>query len=199
MADRIAGDAGLRSRQHAILAEQRVDQRRLADIGPADDGQPDRPVLGFVCSTFAGRRQPGLERFIELVHAVAVGGRDRHRLAEAKLEGFIEPGLAGTALGLVGAHDDRLAGAAHDLGELAVDRREPCPGVDQQQTHVAGGNRLFGLRRMRASRLSPVASSKPAVSMIWNSSSPRLASACAGRGSPRAGRGRAPGAGRRAG
>ena len=44
--DGIAGDAGFRAGQQPLLADQRVDQRRLAGIRPADDGDAHR--LGLV-------------------------------------------------------------------------------------------------------------------------------------------------------
>ena len=42
--DGVARDAGLGTGEHALLAQQPVDQRRFADIGAADDGDADRPV-----------------------------------------------------------------------------------------------------------------------------------------------------------
>ena len=39
----VAGDAGLGAGQQPLLADQRVDQRRLAGVGAADDGEPQRP------------------------------------------------------------------------------------------------------------------------------------------------------------
>ena len=44
--DGIAGDAGFRAGQQPLLADQRVDQRRLAGIRAADDGDAHR--LGLV-------------------------------------------------------------------------------------------------------------------------------------------------------
>jgi hypothetical protein len=46
--DRIARRAGLVERDHPLLAEERVDERRLADVGPTDDRDLDRVVVrGF--------------------------------------------------------------------------------------------------------------------------------------------------------
>ena len=42
--DGVAGDAGLGAGEQALLAEQPVDQGRLAGIGPADHGDADRPL-----------------------------------------------------------------------------------------------------------------------------------------------------------
>ncbi|HWC46448.1 MAG TPA: ribosome biogenesis GTPase Der, partial [Casimicrobiaceae bacterium] len=43
-ADRIARRARLVERDHALLAEQRIDQGRLADVGPPDDGDLDPAI-----------------------------------------------------------------------------------------------------------------------------------------------------------
>ena len=47
-ADGIAGDASLRPGQQTVLAEQAVDQRRLARIGRPDDGDAQRLFVGSV-------------------------------------------------------------------------------------------------------------------------------------------------------
>ena len=49
--DGVARQSGFGAGQHAFVAQQAVDDGRLADIGPADDGQVQRPrrfrLLGF--------------------------------------------------------------------------------------------------------------------------------------------------------
>ncbi|ESY17342.1 hypothetical protein X750_22630 [Mesorhizobium sp. LNJC394B00] len=144
--DGIAGDAGFRAGQKPLLADQRVDQRRLAGIGTADDGDAHR--LGVVIGRFgvgigdvladqhlAGGDVLGLVFFLaegavfaqrldhrvaQIGHALAVLGRDRDRLAEAEFPGLQHAALGALGLGLVGDQHDRLAGFAHDLGKGAV-------------------------------------------------------------------------------
>ena len=58
--DRVAGDARLGPGQQPLLAEQPVDQRRLADIGPPDDRELQRPLLG--ASSARSRRRPPSSR-----------------------------------------------------------------------------------------------------------------------------------------
>ena len=64
--DGVARDAGFRPGQQALLAEQAIDQRRLAGVGAADDRDADRlrallprphlrPRAGAVCSGSASR------------------------------------------------------------------------------------------------------------------------------------------------
>lgn len=40
--DRVTGDACFRSGQQAVFAEHRIDERRLASVGSADNGDPQR-------------------------------------------------------------------------------------------------------------------------------------------------------------
>ena len=72
-------------------------------------------------------------------------GRDRDRLAEAKLIGFERAGLRRPALAFVGDQDRRLAGTAHQFGESVVYRRRPDPRVDQEEDRVSAGKRGGGL------------------------------------------------------
>ena len=63
--DGVAGDAGLGPGEQALLAEQPVDQRRLAGVRPADHRDADRPrrvgllarvLLSAACGSSLGRR-----------------------------------------------------------------------------------------------------------------------------------------------
>ena len=55
--DRVARRAGLVERDHALLAEQRVDERRLADVRAADDGDLDGVVLAVAPRRVVGGRR----------------------------------------------------------------------------------------------------------------------------------------------
>src|SRR5205085_4338490 len=80
--DRVARRPGLIESDHALLADQRVDQRRFADIRPADDGDARVALFGLVW--LGVRRQWGKDRLEQLAHALAVRRRDRGRRAEAE-------------------------------------------------------------------------------------------------------------------
>ena len=67
--DRVARDAGLRPGEQALLAEQTVDQRRLAGIRPADHRDADRAV--------AARSLVGLLIVVRLDAAVCSGNAAR--------------------------------------------------------------------------------------------------------------------------
>ncbi len=142
--DGVAGGAGLRAGEHAILAEQSVDQGRLADIGPADDRQLQRPLalaLAFrrghrrrrACCLLVGERRKHGKK---IGHAVAMLGRDRHGLAEPQREGLEDAAGAGTPLGLVRHQHHRRLAAAQPIGEMAVDRRDADARVDDKQSDV---------------------------------------------------------------
>ncbi len=73
-------------------------------------------------------------------------GRDRDRLAQPERVGLVDTGVHPPALALVGDHDHRLAGAAHQIGEGAVGGQEPGTGVDHEQHRVGGFHRGGGLR-----------------------------------------------------
>ena len=78
--DRVAGGAGDFGDDHAVVAEEGVDQGRLADIRPADHREPD-DVL-FVCPAFVVGGQQFDETVEQVAGAEALGGGDAHRLAE---------------------------------------------------------------------------------------------------------------------
>jgi len=86
--DGVARRAGLVERDDALLAEQRVDERRLADVRTPDDGDLDAtPARRRRLVVYdAGRNLDAVERDVnEVAHVLAMLGRDRKRLAEAEL------------------------------------------------------------------------------------------------------------------
>ena len=148
--DGVAGDAGLRTGEQALLAEQPVDQRRLADVRTADHRDANGTVGVRIDLLILGRRggvlrQGGADRVVEVGEALAVLGGERDRIAEAERVGLGGAG-ARASLALVGDDDHRLAGAPHDVGEGAVDRRQAAAHVDQEQHRVGAADRHLGLR-----------------------------------------------------
>ena len=168
--DRIAGDAGFRSGEQALLADQRVDQGRLAGVGPADDGDPHRlgVVIGrlgigigdvladqrladrnLVVFLFVAEGALFAERFddgvAQLGQALAVLGRNADRLAEPKFPAFQQPALGAFRFGLVGDQHDRLAGFPDDLGKGPVVGRQAGLGVDHEEDQIRLADRDLGL------------------------------------------------------
>ena len=73
-------------------------------------------------------------------------GGERDRIAEAETEGFVDAGLARSALGLVGDDDDWLAGATHSLREMAVGVGDAGARIEHEQDRVAIDEGHFRLR-----------------------------------------------------
>ena len=90
--------------------------------------------------------QRGAQGVIEIGHALIVFGRDRHRLAQTERISFQPAPLASRAFALVGDDHRRLAGAAGELGEDAVDRHQAHPRVDHEEDDVGRRDGGFGLR-----------------------------------------------------
>ncbi len=168
--DGIPGDPGLRAGQHAVLAEQGVNKRGLADIRPTDNGEPDGvrrlgiapghgPVGRFlddVVNDFPviieitvivmrafGRI--GRERIVKLAQPFAMLGGKRHRIAKTEPEGLVKARLACLALALVGNQNDLLLLAAKPAGEVIVQRRDTGTGIDHEQNGIRFGNGRLGL------------------------------------------------------
>jgi hypothetical protein len=146
-ADGVPGEAGFRARQQAFFAEQAVDQRRLAGVGPADHGETQkvrgsfrfarvRPVLVLALRRIGIRQHERAERVGKVGHAAAVRGRDRDRLVEAKAPGLGGGEVAAVALGLVGDQDEGLAVQPQCLGEGLVERGDADLAVDHQEPDV---------------------------------------------------------------
>ena len=82
-------------------------------------------------------------------------GRYRHGLAQAQRVSLREPRVGGVALGLVDHDDDGRVGAAHQIGEVAVQRRDTGAPVDHHQNQVGAADRDLGLGAY--ARFQPVA------------------------------------------
>ncbi len=143
--DGVTGDAGFRAGQQPLLAEDTVDQRRLADVRPADDSDAERWASALPFG-FGRLRQVGRQRLQKVAHALAVLGRDGNGIAEAKGVGLEQAGVGGGPFGLVGGEHQRDTGGAQEVGEAAVERRQPDAGVHQEQDGIGGLHRRLGLR-----------------------------------------------------
>ena len=150
--DRVARDAGLRPGQKPILAEQVIDQRRLAGIGPADNGDADRLSFrigigrhGFLALR-RRLRQRRPQRVVKIGQAFAMFGADRDRLAEPERKGFENPRRAGAAFALIRHQDGGLARAAHQLGEGAIGTDRAGAGIDDKEHGIGLRNRRRRLR-----------------------------------------------------
>ena len=130
---RVARGAGLIVDEHALGAQHRIDDRRLADVGAADHRDGD----GLLAA--GGRRGRGravAQRLEHLGDAAAVLARDAERIAEAE---SIEVGhrrLLAEVVHLVGDEHHRLVRLAQQPRDLFVERRRARPRVDDEGDEV---------------------------------------------------------------
>ena len=133
-----------------------IDQRGLAGIGTADNGDPDRPLreilIGFddvVIVEFLALldrlRHQRAQRVVEIAEALAMLGRNLDRIAKPERIGFHRAGIALPALALVGDQNHRLVGAAREIGKGAVVRRQTRARVDHEHQGIGKPDRGLGL------------------------------------------------------
>ena len=149
--DRVARRSGDVGDDRPLLADELVEERRLADVRPAEDRDAnlvvrDRPLR------LGGEPLEDLVEQVARVGAVQAGQRERVAEAErVELDGQV---VARRVVDLVRQHQDRLLGAPQDVGELLVAGRDAGLGVDDEQHEVGladRGARLDGdLLRHRA-------------------------------------------------
>jgi len=141
----VPGGAGHFTDDQPLLTDERVDQRGLAGVGPAQHGQP-QAGLGRGGGWF-GRlfgKQLG-ERLFQIALAMAVGGGNRHqrKAPGVKISGQGRHALQ--AVHLVDGHQHGLARPAQLLGQLVFHRRAARLAVHQKQHHVGHAHGDFGL------------------------------------------------------
>ena len=120
--------------EHALGADHRVDERRLADVGAPDDRDVHRR-LGPRRRRRDGRaaRAQDLE---ELGHPPPVLGGHGHRIAEAQAIEIREPARLGLGVRFVRRQDDGAAASPEDSRDLEVERRRTLACVDDEQDQV---------------------------------------------------------------
>ena len=133
-----------------------IDQRGFAGIGAADDGHANRPlrqilvgidhviVVEFLRLLDRLRHQHP-QRVVEIAEALAVLGGNLDRLAEAQRVGFHRAGFAVLAFAFVRHQHHRLVGAAREIGERTIVRREAGARIDHEHQRVGETDRGFGL------------------------------------------------------
>ena len=176
-AHRIARQPGLRAGQQALVREQPVDQRRLADVGPAGDHQAQRLIRHRPPArrprAGAARAAARLDRRGEVGQPLAVLRRDRDRRAEAE-----RPGLAREALARPAPRTCWRPGSPAGPGAAASSRSggRARSGRPWHRSASARGRPPPAPRsvcwRSRPSRLSSGPSARPAVSIAVNASGP---------------------------
>ena len=141
--DGVARCARHRADQGPLVAEQGVEQRRLADVRPAHDREPVGLLVGGRFEI--GRRQRFEHAVEEVPHPDAVLGRKEGRLGKAQLEDLVGEVALARRVRLVRGDDDLPPGAAKQLRDLAIDRGQPLADVEQQDDHLRLVDRDAGL------------------------------------------------------
>jgi hypothetical protein len=151
--DRVARGTGLLRHHDALLAEQPVHERALADVRAADHGDPD-PGLLFRLVLCRGRQQRD-ELFERIPRAASVLGGDPARALEAEA---VELADARGVLGHVDlVHDERhrhrrLAQRAREL-DVVGQNAALCVGHPEDRVGVADRRPRLRLDRRGQSRL----------------------------------------------
>ena len=125
---------------HALAAEEGVDERGLADVRAPDDREPDEVLLvlarasssGGSSSTSRSSRSPVPRPW---------RGRHGHRLAEPEAVEVVRERQVARRVDLVRGHHDRHVAAAQDVGDLLVAGPQPGAGVDDEQRDLGVGQR----------------------------------------------------------
>ena len=155
--DRVAGGARHVVHDRAVLADEPVEQRALADVGPADDrdtgrvaldGDRDDVLLGprvVVDDLQLGRHglvaEP-LEHHVEQVAgAAAVQRAHRRRVAETERQELPQVLLAALVVALVGDHHHLVVAAAQPVGDglVVVERADARVDDEQHEVGLANG------------------------------------------------------------
>ena len=142
--DRVARRPGDVGDDHALLAEQRVQERRLADVRPAEDRDADRLVAD---DRLGPARQLRHDLVEQVARAVPVQRGERHGVAEAEPVELDRLEVAARVVDLVREHDHGLAGGPQDRRELLVARRDPGPRVDDEEHEIGLVDRRARLSR----------------------------------------------------
>ena len=137
---RVPGCAGYVGYDEALLAQQLVDEQRLAHVRPADDGDA-KVVAGHI---FLFGRQFLDELVEEIAGVLSVLRRNGMRIARAELVELVEVRALGI-VDLVGDHEPGLSGLAHELGDARVAWMDADLCIHDQQHEIGFLDRLLDL------------------------------------------------------
>ncbi len=129
---------------HPLFLEQAVDERRLADVGSADDRDLGLDRLGRRARTCPppGERR---HRVQQIADAGAVLRRDRNHLLEAERVELDDARLRLAIVGLVHGDDDGAAALPDGRRNFFVAGDEPVPAVGHEHDQVGRGDRAMAL------------------------------------------------------
>ena len=139
----------------AFVADEAIDQRRLADVGAADDGDADAAVFVLLARRHVGKPASTMSMSSSQPHAVRGGDRDAARRDRCVWKSA--PAMPPIeALGLVDREEHRLARAPQFAREELVLRREAGARIGDEDEPVGFLDGVLGLdahQRVHADRV----------------------------------------------
>ena len=146
--DRIARRARHVESDHALFAQQGVDQGRLAHVRTADEGDLDAAVGLFQLFRLirALRERQVQHHFDEVVDAVAVRRRNRVRIAHAQFIEFGHDGRVAHAFAFIDHQQDGTTALAQEVDDGLVMRGQALTAIHDEHHHVGLGHGLLGLQ-----------------------------------------------------
>ena len=134
--DRIAGRARHVGGDHPLLAEDAVHQRRLADIGTADERDAD--AFAGRCRGFRRRRPPATPpaRAQAARRCPACAPTTPENVLDAVAREFSERRLRVDAVGLVDDEEGRRGDLAQPRQDVVIQRRRAFAPIDDEQDEV---------------------------------------------------------------
>ena len=133
-----------------LIADQPIEQRRLPDVRPPDDGNSRHPIClcleGFVDGVLGGLfGQTGDDEIEHVARPPAVKGTDGDGIAETEAGELPDLQLAAVGVDLVDDHEHIGADATKELRNAIVLVGDAHRGVDDQQDDVGIGDRSLRL------------------------------------------------------
>ena len=151
--DCVARGSGDFTDNHPLRLGKRVDDRRLAHVGSADDGDVHRRLgfrLVFLVAGFnrlsQGLRQQANRLAKRRVDTAIVQCADWEHVLETKLGKLVNPLVVPDGVHLVDDQQNRLAGLAQHPGHLEIHRHNAFMHADDEQDHVHVIERHLHLR-----------------------------------------------------
>ena len=145
----VAGGARHLARDHALFTDQPVDERRLADVGAADDGDADASIGCGVAIDGLGRVPAREDQIHQVTTAVAVRRSDRMWLTEAERMEICGGRRRVEPLGLVDREEHGLAGTTQLARHEVILGGETGARIGEEHKHIGLGDGALGLQSHR--------------------------------------------------
>ena len=141
--DGVPGRAGDVGDDHALHAEDAVEQAGLADVRLAHDGDLHRVVLRLLQGVVGQVRRHKVQ---QIARSVAVDGGDLQRVTQTQIVEFVDLRVdRADRVAFVDGHDHRLAAALEQIGNVQIRRGHADLDVCDHNDDLCGLNGDLGL------------------------------------------------------